>query len=823
MGGILIGGGAAIVGFIFVNRNDNNDYHEIQRTQVPAPAQNQIALLEQRITEVNNQVSSSTSALSALVVKSNSLTVMSQQVYLEIRNIQKTISQDIQQISNYKEEIATYRIKSDSLVRSFKGTWNKLDMATKFTVLKTVFSELVEDKLLVIEGKDGSKSVLDLDMMYQIVKDDPVLTQHNIADLRDQQNVPLLTKMITKDKTVAVNNLIKLASNLNFEDPNGFTPLMLSIKHNKLDIAEAIIGSKGFNINCPDSRGLNALDIALVLGQYYLANKIIEMQPQFTSQNFIKAAQTGNVYYMEQILSKIKNINAQDSNGNTALHSASYPGYSTIAVRWLLDRKADPRIENKNGEPAFLSISKIISPNFVKEFINSNKTFDLSKLTVDQNNLLHLVITHALHGVSMTENDQLLLAGKNLIEFVGKCYIKGNFRFDGENLIVGSSNLTMGEDVYLSRGYISYASNPLAERVNVILLKEQFNFLLKAGLNLNTQNKTGNTPFHIACSNLLLKPMAEHILDLENFNPNLTDQQGFNALHWILEFRDPVLISKFVGKFPALINTQDNEGRTALAWSVIYNNSDILQVLINARAEVDLPKKGGFTPLHLGAELGFAQIMSILIKAQANVNALSETMTTPLYLAAQNGHLDAVELLFKEKGDLISFRPNVNFSALSISIHNKHFEVAEFLLNLYDKDQINLGSPESANALYWSTCRGNILLSQKLLDRGADDTIAMYDGDTVLHAASYAGSKELLKIFADRGKDINVQNKDGKTPAHLLIKKHPQGYIEVLKFLKEKNADFTLKDNEGISVMDEIHNSPELMGSLGYTEQDFSS
>jgi ankyrin repeat protein len=82
-------------------------------------------------------------------------------------------------------------------------------------------------------------------------------------------------------------------------------------------------------------------------------------------------------------------------------------------------------------------------------------------------------------------------------------------------------------------------------------------------------------------------------------------------------------------------------------------------------------------------------------------------------------------------------------------------------------------------------------------------------GRTPLFYAVRSGNKSDINTLISVGADLNLADKYGHTPAHVAaIKtgaydtKASDNYFEILKLLKEKGADMTLKDYRGRTVND---------------------
>src|SRR5262245_30421979 len=99
-------------------------------------------------------------------------------------------------------------------------------------------------------------------------------------------------------------------------------------------------------------------------------------------------------------------------------------------------------------------------------------------------------------------------------------------------------------------------------------------------------------------------------------------------------------------KQAADVNAAQGDGMTALHWAAMKNDPDLAQTLLYASANVKAATRiGGYTPLILAAQQGYAAVMEPLIKAGADVNAKTANGTTPLMFAAASGNTNAVSVL----------------------------------------------------------------------------------------------------------------------------------------------------------------------------------
>jgi ankyrin repeat protein len=111
-------------------------------------------------------------------------------------------------------------------------------------------------------------------------------------------------------------------------------------------------------------------------------------------------------------------------------------------------------------------------------------------------------------------------------------------------------------------------------------------------------------------------------------------------------------------------------GRNPLHLAAYYNQTNTLEILIRAGADVNLADRQGFTPLHWAAMQGATGAAALLLKHKADPNShvaqpvsapgpgfmmgqrFSVIGDTPLHLAALTGQTNVIQLLLKSKADI---------------------------------------------------------------------------------------------------------------------------------------------------------------------------
>ena len=100
------------------------------------------------------------------------------------------------------------------------------------------------------------------------------------------------------------------------------------------------------------------------------------------------------------------------------------------------------------------------------------------------------------------------------------------------------------------------------------------------------------------------------------------------------------LVEKLLKNGADIDATDTKYQNTALHWAAYRNHLDLVKLLINMGATVDLRNKFGSTPLFWAARRGGAEIVKFLLDSEAEVDARDNDRKTPLMVAAAAGQME---------------------------------------------------------------------------------------------------------------------------------------------------------------------------------------
>lgn len=120
------------------------------------------------------------------------------------------------------------------------------------------------------------------------------------------------------------------------------------------------------------------------------------------------------------------------------------------------------------------------------------------------------------------------------------------------------------------------------------------------------------------------------------------------------------------------------EGWFPLHYAVSTSNKEIVNLLIDKGANVNVSSNDGSTPLHIAARLGYKEIVELLIGKDADVNAKNINGITPLHLASQEGYEEIVKLLIAG-GAFIIAKDKDGWTPLDYAKAYDHKNIVNFL------------------------------------------------------------------------------------------------------------------------------------------------
>jgi ankyrin repeat protein len=377
--------------------------------------------------------------------------------------------------------------------------------------------------------------------------------------------------------------------------------------------------------------------------------------------------------------------------------------------------------------------------------------------------------------------------------------------------------LRAGADVSIANNYGATAMSLAAEVGNAELIA----MLLEAGANVESPNADGQTALQEVARTGNVKA-AQLLLDAGAAVDARERFGGQTALMWASARRHPEMMELLIAH-GADVNARsavrdyqrhvtaegrpkslDSGGLTPLLYAARENCSACADVLLAHGADIDLPDPDDVSPLLVAIMNANWDLAQRLIEAGADVNQWDIYGEAPLFTA--------VNLRNRLDGGRASIDPANTANGLSI-VKLLLDRGANPNMQLFFRPSNLSGTTNTRGAtpLIRAANNGDLEMVKLLLEHGADATVYMADRQTPIHAvisgrAPESQALDLIKVLHDAGTDVNVvalvnhpEEIRGGTALHYAVRKRQK---EVIKLLASYGINMNATDQDGLTALD---------------------
>ena len=129
---------------------------------------------------------------------------------------------------------------------------------------------------------------------------------------------------------------------------------------------------------------------------------------------------------------------------------------------------------------------------------------------------------------------------------------------------------------------------------------------------------------------------------------------------------------------PDGVYEKDTDGYTPLHKAVVFS-VDFIQLLLNAKVDIDVKNHRGETALHGAALFDNVPVAECLLNSKANIEAENNDKITPVLFASYRNNKDMVSFLLKQ-GASIYHQDARGHNALSIAFFKQNFDIADLII-----------------------------------------------------------------------------------------------------------------------------------------------
>jgi ankyrin repeat protein len=207
----------------------------------------------------------------------------------------------------------------------------------------------------------------------------------------------------------------------------------------------------------------------------------------------------------------------------------------------------------------------------------------------------------------------------------------------------------------------------------------------------------------------------------------------------------------------------ERDAQLGIHYYSFVGNQEIVSQILGANPEmIFLERNGGKTPLHYAVIGKHKNLIDILINAGADVNKSSVSIGTSLHQAIRDESIEMVEYLF-EKCNVSN--ENINLG-LTYAVNQENITIVKLLVergaNIH-QSAYNVDPP-----LHLSVRYGKFNVTAFLLENGAKvNQRCFLSGDTPLHEAVSKNDLLIADLLIHYGADVNAVSFFGSTPLGL--------------------------------------------------------
>ncbi|KAL8708801.1 MAG: hypothetical protein Q9220_006362 [cf. Caloplaca sp. 1 TL-2023] len=267
----------------------------------------------------------------------------------------------------------------------------------------------------------------------------------------------------------------------------------------------------------------------------------------------------------------------------------------------------------------------------------------------------------------------------------------------------------------------------------------------------------------------------------------------------------------------ANVNAKGADGNAPLHLAAMMGNPDIVQLLIDHKANVDITStprgdalarkfNGSRTPLHWACDKGHEETARLLIENGADVSAKNCTGRTPLQEAIMR-HKTGIAKLLLEKGASVDTHDDEGWTPLHQAANSGMVEMIRILLDkgcdieakTFDSTIWGINRFRRATPLFLASGEGHERAASTLVERGANPRCRNNIGEMPIHLACWRGCASVVRLMLDSG--VGIEERDLEYQETPLLKAASTGQTHILRLLIEKGADLDAVNPHGRNAL----------------------
>lgn len=550
-----------------------------------------------------------------------------------------------------------------------------------------------------------------------------------------------------------VKLLLRHGADVNRVDIHGSTALHSLCKCRNLHVKSArriidLLVGAGIDVDAVNGDGMTALNEAAHQGHVSIVVDLLQRGADFETSNskgrtaILGAAEKGSLAIFKLLLEKGAVTNLSDSEGLRIAHLSAWKGHLDI-VRHLFEKlQGMPELNlctnlgwtpvNMACSGGFASVVKYLGGLGADLTIPCNEG-DTPLVTATFDNNMTIVRYLVDNGVDVNvpgrgnkvslcyavEKNNLEMvrylvehgADTNIADFKGNTPLL--FAADHGFFVILKYLVEHGADIHKINEHHDNAISFAAEFGHWNIVK----YLGDLGTDVNCCNVAGGSPMILASDKGYFE-IVQYLLDKgAPVTPVGTDQDTpLGEACYRGRLQTVKLLLERGSAAEEIINARNMYGSTALLLAAENGHFDVVKLLVEAGADIDIPTNYGSTPLLYGANCGNMNIVKLLVERGAKMLTVNDGGYTMVGTCVVEGELEILKYLFEARGD----------------------EMEGYVRE------------EGWRLVQYAAVEDSVEMLEFLVDRGLEMNRPNYDGDTAVDLAERAGNSDMVDLLRGR-------------------------------------------------------------------------
>ncbi|PAA93291.1 hypothetical protein BOX15_Mlig000210g3 [Macrostomum lignano] len=253
------------------------------------------------------------------------------------------------------------------------------------------------------------------------------------------------------------------------------------------------------------------------------------------------------------------------------------------------------------------------------------------------------------------------------------------------------------------------------------------------------------------------------------------DEQLMSGLHYAVKCNRVDMVSLLM-QAGANVNIKGREGSRPIHVAANFNQSDALRELLNSRrTRVDATDDRGQTALHVACRRNHEPSVKILLSHKANSQLKELDGTSVLHLPSRRNNLELCQMLTTDTG-LITCKDKYGVTPLMVAAAEGSEDLLNYFISVCKKTThgaagriLDMQDSEGNSSVHFAAKNDKFLAIEILSEHGANLDLQNLEQSAPIHLAATLGHRESVAKLIHLGALPNLSDKNGRTPLHCCI------------------------------------------------------